>query len=175
MIKRMLCVAGLTGVLACQTTEAPLTDAERQAIADTIRQINAASLELFEQPTTRESFDRNLELWIDDEADWYVGTPAVWISNVGISNTVEELIELWEPTIGTRMGQRSIINNEHFAVLSRESVLHVFEAEFAIKDEDGNFGALAPWVVTQLWQRTDEGWKVLHYHQSWAPAEEEEG
>ena len=175
MFTRVLCAVCLGGVLACQMTEPPLTDAEKQAIADTVRQVNASLLDLQEQPTTRESFDQATETWIDDAADRYIGTPAVWVSNVSVLNTVEDVVEEWEPTIGTRMGMRSVISAEHFVVLSRESVLHVFEAEFGIKDEGGNVGALAQWVVTQLWQRTDEGWKILHYHQSWEPAADEEG
>jgi ketosteroid isomerase-like protein len=54
-------------------------------------------------------------------------------------------------------------------VLSRDLVVTTFENDFARRAADGTQEPMQVGLMTLLWTRTPDGWRILHYHESTRP------
>jgi len=151
-------------LLACQTSErAELTDAQRQEVADVIKQKTQEMLSL----TKSEDFDKGMAFWNEDGDPSWVGNSGVMVHMTEILPTKESIETSFRPMTQSRTSTNYKINHEYVAVLSLTHAVHVYEGTFSVTDNDGNTGEEYPITATTVWILKDGEWKILHFHQSW--------
>jgi len=155
-------------IIACQPTEIPeLTDAQRQAIANEIRQIYQDMMEEAKN-INEEIFNKWLDLWVESNDESWLGNPALWVSRLQIIPTKEEIEKLWRPILGRRASEEREMTDDYVAVLSPNHAIHVLKAKSILTDSEGNTTENLMTATTVYVKRNGE-WKILHYHQSWRP------
>ena len=150
---------------SCQEKK-ELTDIQRKEIAENIRN---RTQEWFN--TFKEANHENLDLFLDffvesDEASW-MNNPALWVGNIDIRSTKEKTEKLWRPMVDERSSHDLKIVEDYIAVLSADHVIHVFKANYRITNIEGNIGEEHTSVITNVYIRKNDVWKILHHHQSY--------
>ncbi len=125
-------------------------EATRQAVLDREREINLI-------------IDRDLDC---DAADARIGDrePA-FVSNGLVVRTRAELAQLCEGMLAPRSGAEFAIEHLTANVLSNETAYVVREGDYTIRFKDGS-SETAYLVMTTIWNRGPDGWKMVHLHES---------
>jgi len=168
MCKRLFFILGLIILIsACQPTgKKELTDIQRQEIADTIRKCTQEWLNTFKD-VNHENLDMFLDFFVEsDEASW-MNNPALWVGNLNIQSTKEKTEELWRPIVDERSSHDIKLIEDYIAVLSADHAIHVFKANYWITDTEGNTSKEHTSVITNVYVRKNDVWKILHHHQSY--------
>ena len=159
-------------IISCQPTEIPeLTDAQRQAIANEIRQIYQDMMERAKN-INEETFNKGLEMVVESNDESWLGNPAIWVSRLQIIPTKEEMDKLWRPIIGRRASDEREMMDDYVAVLSPNHAIHVLKAKSILTSREGNIIENLMTATTVYVKRNGE-WKILHYHQSFMRAPQE--
>jgi len=117
---------------------------------------------------TEENFNKMFEFWVESNDESWLGNPAIWVSNIQIIPTLEKLDESWRPAIDRRASEELEMIDDYVAVLSHDHAIYVLKAKYTINDIDGNtYENLM--TATTVYVKKNGVWKILHYHQSWAP------
>lgn len=167
-VVRLLVVAVALTLPACQTGPAELTEARRQAIADSVRQV----LDEWDAAFREGDSGRLFEFWMDDDdlASYFVGDPALMVSQLSVFATPDAMREAFAAAIEARRKQFTTYDDDYLAVLSEDAVLYAFVGTYAFGDTLGNVTDPLPMSASMIWVRTDEGWEIVHYHQSFNPS-----
>jgi hypothetical protein len=177
MLKRFLilfCLAAL--MISCQPTETPeMTDAERQEIADIIKQKNQEILALNES-MDEEAFDKMMDSWLDTDDESWLGNPGAFVQGIRIIPTLEAMEKFFRPMTKSRSSTNFMVNKDYISVMSKNHAVYVVEGKYSITNLEGETGPEYPWTSTAVWVNKNGEWKTLHYHQSWSntPIETEE-
>jgi ketosteroid isomerase-like protein len=151
-----------------------MTDADREAIAEAIRQTNAEMLRAGEAI----DFEAMMAYWARDPLEYFVGREAMMVNRLRILPTREVIEETYRPVLQGGRGTRYTVMDEYVAVLSPELAVHVAETHYSVADTLGDYGPEYPMTSSTVWVLEDGAWKILHYHQSWSadqPVSEESG
>ncbi len=151
----------LTG---CQTPgDKELTVAQRQEVADVIKQKHQDMLSL----TKSEDFEKSMNLWLEDGDPSWAGDPGILVFMTSIIPTKASVETYFRPMTKTRTSTNFKMEKEHIAVLSLTHAVHVYKGTFSVTDNDGNTGKDYPITTTTVWTLKNGEWKMLHVHQSW--------
>lgn len=143
-----------------------LTDTQRKEIADNIRNRTQEWLNTIKE-ANQENLDMFLDFWVEtDEASW-MDNPALWVSNLDIVPTRKKMEDFWRPIIDERSSHDLKIVKDYISVLSADQAIHVFKANYRITDAEGNIGEEHTCVMTNVYVRKNDVWKILHHHQSY--------
>ena len=168
-------IAFLLLVAACQTTppETEFTDANRQAVAEEVKQASDDWLATW----ARNDIDAATAALVDDPEAYFVGDPGVFVNNLTFIPTVEEVRAYWDPVEETRSATRLFPSEEPIAVLSPDHAVQVIIAEWNVTDTEGVTTPNARQNTTLVWVRQAGAWRILHWHQTWTttPVESETG
>ncbi|HEY8165394.1 MAG TPA: hypothetical protein VIF83_07545 [Gemmatimonadaceae bacterium] len=153
---------------------APLTDAERAAIADTIGQLSRER-PAQRQPSDCDDLQRRGRAAIApgvggrNSPDWNI----VSEGRVFPMSSNEELADACRWNRSVRQSRRAPgiteIVNERIHVLNRDAAYIVLNITETIHWVDGRT-TVRPIAITQIWARRPSGWQRVHTHESW-PAE----
>ena len=150
---------------SCQEKK-ELTDIQRKEIAETIKNRTQEWFDTFKD-VNHENLDLFLDFFVEsDEASW-MNNPALWVGNIDIRSTKEKTEKLWRPMVDERSSHDLKIVEDYIAVLSADHVIHVFKANYRITDTEGNIGEEHTSVITNVYIRKNDVWKILHHHQSY--------
>jgi len=150
-------------VVACRppTVEVTveLTDAEKAAIADTVRQQADAFYDAF----------RTLDF---DRAMGAFGTDLVWAENAALGANRDSMVTAWR---GYFDALREVTSGDwrevHIEVLGPDAAVFSGTFDWVGVDTTGApAGSRGAW--TAVWVRTAAGWKITHGHESWVPLPE---
>jgi hypothetical protein len=168
MMRRLLvlfCLAVL--MISCQPKEVPeMTDAERQEIADIIKQKNQESLALNES-MGEEAYEKMMSFWLDTDDPSWLGNPGAFVQGIRVVPTLEAIDKFFRPMLKSRTSTNFTVNKDYISVMSREHVVYVVEGSYSITNLEGETGPEYPWTATSVWVNKEGEWKMLHYHQSW--------
>lgn len=156
-------------VAACQAPPSEMTEAERAAIASEIRELSRAAFEPFAEP---QDVEEALSFYVRDASDYFVGDAVVGVFNLAMDEGSEDFREGMRNLVNNRLGTSVDFKEDRIAVLSRDHVVQVLSADYAVKNLEGVTRSGYQMVQTQVWVREDGAWKILHFHQSFrAPTE----
>ncbi len=144
------CVAAV----ACQPATTELTEEQKAAIADTVSQLADTFFEDFRAL----DFDRMMAPY---------GSEVVWAENGALGTNRDSLVTAWSGLIAAIQEVTSGDWGEvHVKVLGPDAA--VFTATFDWAGVDSSGAQVGnPGVWTTVWLRTDEGWKIVHGHESY--------
>ena len=153
-------------VFACQSTKnQEMTAEQRQKIADTIRQRTQDWLDMTKE-FNPENLDMFLDFWVENEEKSWMNNPALSVSNLTVYATKDKIKELWDPIVAEKPSYKIELIDDHIAVLSEDNAIHVFKANYWITDTEGNTSKEHTCIITNVYVRKNDVWKILHHHQS---------
>lgn len=153
-------VAALVCPACWAGNEQSLTDAERAAIADTVQRLSSAIVQAFDAQ--------------DCEAELPVADDMVTVANgrvFELPNTKAERIAACEKMNEQRLSAHDEIQEQKVHVLGSDAAYVVSRSIYTIRWRDGRT-TIRPNVGTGIWSREAEGWRLVHFHESWPEADE---
>jgi ketosteroid isomerase-like protein len=150
------CSAGSTA--ARPAAPGPLMDAERAAIADTLR-------ELYRDGS--HTFDAAVDC--AEIADWLADRASVlFVAQGRLFETggPQELMDICTAIKRDRLSAEEEIQEQVVEVLNRDAALVVTRGVYTVRYRDGST-MVRPQVVTTVWSRGRDGWRMVHLHESW--------
>lgn len=167
MKKPVLFMAFLALTWACQQ-EVPneLSLEQRQNIAEEIRQFQykwLKSLEVFNE----ENFNVFLSGMVPGDDEVWMGNPAMWLNELTFYPNNEVINESWQPEFENRSSTKFKIEKDYVAVVSQDYAVYVAIGTFSVTDASGNNTGDIPMSCTGVILKTNNEWKVLHWHNSW--------
>ncbi|NIM49961.1 MAG: DUF3225 domain-containing protein [Gemmatimonadales bacterium] len=157
-MRRMILPLMLLVAAACQPATTELTEEQRAAIADTVRQLADTFFEDFRAL----DFDRAMAPWASE---------LVWAENGVLGANRDSLDTVWRGMFASIQEVTSGDWGEvHVKVLGPDAAVFSATFDWAGVDTSGaQIGTAGVW--TTVWLRTDEGWKIVHGHESFPPGE----
>jgi ketosteroid isomerase-like protein len=149
---------------ACATAdESSLTDAERAAIAETIRQLKGAIVEAFDNQNCGFEFPVSdyLVTAIDGQLMRSQG-PAPTADRIADCQRINE----------QRRSATDDVQEEDVYVLGPDAAYIVTRSIYTVRLRDGRT-RIRPQVATGIWARQADGWRLVHFHESWREVEEQ--
>lgn len=143
-----------------------MTAEQRQEIAEQVRTNFMEMIKLAENNTI-ENLHTTFKEYIDTSDAAWIEDPALALSMISLYPDKEAAFTAWAPKEGSRSGTVYKVEDEHIAVLSPESALYVFTGTFSIIEENGTISDEYPVSGTYVFVRTNDKWKIVHFHQSW--------
>jgi hypothetical protein len=107
-----------------------------------------------------------LSFYVQDAGDYFVGNPVVGVFNRRMDKGSEDFREGIRNLGNNRLGTSVQFKDDRIAVLSRDHVVQVLSADYAITNLEGVTRTGYQMVQTQVWVRENGEWKILHFHQS---------
>ena len=165
LMKHRVWVVGAVafGVAAvCAKAPVPLSDAERQALADSVGRI---ATEYITSMTPRVDVARMLSYYEHRPDLVIAGEGMVWVSYDSLAMLAPIEYPAGSAVTGT-------LDDKHFTVLSRDVVVLTSRFHAVMKDPAGT-ETPTQGVLTFVFHRTSDGWKIAADHESTAqPAAE---
>lgn len=148
---------------ACEAgDESALTDAERTAIADTIQRLKGAMVQAFDTQ--------------DCEFEFPVSEHLVTVADGRLIEVRrlegEERIGACRRMNEQRLSATDSIQEENVYVLGPNAAYIVTRSIYTVRWRDGRT-TIRPIVATGIWSRQTDGWRLVHFHESWREAEEQ--
>ena len=152
-----LTAAGCT--TSTSTDPQPLSEAERAAIADTVRRINREAGETFDSDLDCAGIVDRLSVPGGKEslaAQGRIIDPGGRDEMVGMCRMIKQ----------DRLSAHTEIQDESVEVLARDAAYVVTSSVYTVRFKDGRT-MVRPQVVTTVWARRGEAWQRVHLHESW--------
>lgn len=149
----LLVVASLTG---CAEGATALTDADAKAIRDTVLTLESAMNGAVDS------------LNCEKGLSYIGGLPPVFVSGGHVVRTAAALLTMCAGMVAPRAGATYVTDTVTAHALSRDAAYIVREGEYTINFRDGRIRA-ERLVMTTIWARRDDGWKMVHLHESAIP------
>ena len=144
-MRRMILPLMLLIAVACQPATMELTDAEKAAIADTVRQVSAEKAAAWDS--------QDAERFFGYFADWSAFPMAGWQSLDAYRAEIDSFWPRFSSWVSNRTEVRTMVLSRDAVVLEGRQVAPVTDTT----------GASGEWIslYTELWVRDDAGWKVI--------------
>jgi ketosteroid isomerase-like protein len=149
------------------TSKKELTDAQRQEIANTIRQRNQEFIDQWKK-MNHERFNKFTDDFLveSNEPSW-MSNPALMVFNLNILPTKEKFKESWRATIDKNPSYNMKTIEDYVSVISENLAIYVGKFNYSITDSLGNTGKEHTAINTTVYINKNGKWKMLHNHQSW--------
>ena len=169
MRRTLLLTLPLLFAIACQSAPPEMTEADRQAIAEEIKQRSAALFRGMEEPVDVAAL---MAFYLEDADSYFVGEPAVAVFNINPFGGVEDFRGMMERLAASRRGTSVEVTDDRVAVLSPDYAIQVLAANYSITNLEGETRAGWRMTHTHVWVKQNGEWKLLHFHESFrAPTE----
>lgn len=136
-----------------------LTDVERAAIADTIRQLYREGSRIVDSELDCDEIGERMRTGF--VASYFVAQGR--IIDTGESRDGASLCEMMRRE---RLSAREDIEEQRVDVLSRDAAVMATRGVYTVNYRDGRT-MVRPQVVTVVWTRGPAGWRRVHLHESW--------
>jgi hypothetical protein len=164
----VIALAGLgLAIVGCHAVPAPpepLTDAERAAIGETIRQLYRESSRTFDS-------DLDCEEIVERLAPGGQTGSFVAQGRLFELTSREELVQMCRAIKQNRLAAHEEIEEERVEVLSRDAAVLIARGVYTVQRRDGQT-LVRPQVVTTVWARRNGEWRRVHLHESWQVGEQ---
>lgn len=140
----------------CSAPETEPTTAEIQAVRDTVLRLEEA------MNSAVDALDCDAGLTHLGERE------PIFVSLGHVVRTAGALREACEEMVAGRTGARFEIDARTANVLSEDTAFVVREGDYTIDRIDGTSSTIYL-VMTTVWHRDDDGWKMVHLHESIVP------
>ncbi len=151
--------AAIALAASCYKAPAPLTDAQRAALADSVGQLTTQWLATFvTQPTVEKYL-----------AHYVRGNELVHAEYGMIYPTYDSLVAGARAFFRTVSSMNFTLENPRFTVLDRDVVVMSTMVKGTSKDTAGKESPPSQEAWTAVWHRTPDGWKIVADHESMAP------
>jgi ketosteroid isomerase-like protein len=152
--------AAIVLAVACTKAPAPLTDAERTALADSVSQVATGMAASFATPG---------KATVDDVLSYYVHGDALVHAEYGmIYPTYDAFVKAvraaWQPVTTAHV----TLDQKRVTVLDRDVVVFTALSNGTMKDSAGKETPFHE-AWTAVYHRTPDGWKIAADHESTAP------
>lgn len=154
----------IAGLAACAPQPAafpePLTDTERAAVGDTIRQLYLESSRTFDS-------DLDCAEIVDRVAPG--GETGSWVAQgrlFEMSGGRDELVSVCRAIKRDRLSAREEVRGATVELLGRDAAVLIAPGAYTIRFRDGRVTTRQQ-VVTTVWARRPQGWRRVHLHESW--------
>jgi hypothetical protein len=144
-----------------------VTDADRAAIGETVRQLYRESSQTFDSDLDCEEIVARIAP--EGQAGSFVSQGQLF--EVGGH---DELVEMCRTIKRNRLSAREEIEDERVEVLGPHAAVLVAKGVYTVRLRD-NRTIVRPQVVTTVWVRASEGWRRVHLHESWPSEQHEPG
>lgn len=166
MKKLLIFLAAFALLASCQTQDTEITVEEQQEIVDILKAQFQFGIDSMAQ-NTKENFESFLQQWVETDDKAWVGEPAFWFNLMYLYPDKEAIMKSWDPSRISRQSTNMKIEEDYYAVISKECALHVYKGTFSITDKEGVTGPDIPMSGTSVMVLRDGEWKLLHRHLSW--------
>ena len=143
-----------------------LSDRKKDMI---IKEVKVRSHKFFyeynQSPESMQNF--NSYIYENSDLQWN-GEPVGMIFNLNIINTYPEKVSFLKGLINTRTSTNVTMSEDHFAALSKGLVLEVNTGDYTVTGIDGKISGPFTMVNTIVWVKSDDEWKMLLCHESFA-------
>jgi ketosteroid isomerase-like protein len=146
----LLLIVFLTG---CARGAVVLSDADAKAIRDTVLRLEGA----MNQAVDSLNCDKGLSYFGD--------LSPVFVSGGHVVRTSAALLKMCTSMVAPRIGATFVTDTVTAHALSPDAAYVVREGEYTINLRDGQSHA-ERLVMTTIWARQGDGWKVVHLHES---------
>ncbi len=92
----------------------------------------------------------------------------LFVSDANVVRTKTQLAEMCEQMVAPRTGAVFTVDTRTANLLSDDGAVVVREGNYAISFKDGSSQEMYM-VMTTVWARDSEGWKMVHLHESTRP------
>ena len=157
---RRIVLAAFTLIVlaACQPTTTEFTEEQKAAIADTVRQL-------------ADAFLVDMKALNLDGAMAAYAPEFVWAENGVLGARSDSILSAWRDAFASVREASGDWGEVHIKVLSPAAVVFTASFNWAVVDTAGvATGSNGVW--TTVWERTVEGWKIVHGHESYQPTPE---
>ena len=156
-LKRSSAAGLVAGALGCLTPQSrPLTDAAAKVVRDTVM-----------------TLENGMNLAVD-ALDCHSGLAAVgdgqplFVSEGNVVRTRADLAHMCESMVAPRTGAVFVVDTLTAHALSADAAYLVREGRYTISFKDGR-STRQYLIMTTVWHRGSDGWKMIHLHESWRP------
>lgn len=172
MKKILFILFGVVIITSSCQTNTELTDADKEALVQSLRAASEEYWSLGSVEYTSETYAKMMK-FVDNHSDQLWQTdPVTFINNIYIINTNADFNATYESVIGSRYSTPMNILKAHYSVISDKKVLEVLEGDFSIVMKDGTVQGPMQFVITSLWSNIDGDWKLQFTHNSFAQQSE---
>ncbi len=159
-LSRLMMGAAATALAAaCSKAPAPLTDAQRAALADSVGQIATQWLATF---VTQPTVDKYLSHYVR-------GDELAHAEGGMIYPTYDSLVAGARAFFKTVTSMNFTLDHPRFTVLDRDVVVMTTMVTGTMKDTAGKESPPSQEAWTAVWHRTPDGWKIAADHESMSP------
>ncbi len=95
------------------------------------------------------------------------GAPGLFLNNLIVYGTVEEVRSAFGPALERRTSSKMMPEEESIMVITNDHAVQAFWGKWNVTDTDGVTTPDYPMSATLVWVRHPDGWKIMHFHQSW--------
>jgi ketosteroid isomerase-like protein len=147
-------------VSGCVPSEAGPTTAELEAVRDTVLELE-------------EAMNSDIDALDCDAGLARVGDrEPIFVANGNVVRTADELRQACEEMVAGREGAHFEIDERTANALSLDAAFVVREGDYTIDRADGTSLTIRL-VMTTMWHRDDDGWTMVHLHESVPPLDVE--
>jgi hypothetical protein len=178
MLTAVVAIAAV-GVVSCAVGQrhalAPLTTADRTAIADTIERLSRQRPDSAARSVDCDELARRGRAALPAGLRGRSAPDLIIVSQGRIfgSRSNEELAEMcrWNRSVReARLSTQDEILDQQIHIISRDAAYELMSVRETIHWNDGRT-TVRPMVITRIWSRGPEGWMRTHIHESW-PADQ---
>jgi len=172
MKKLLFLLLGLVILTTACQTNTELTDADKDAMVQAVKQASQEYQSLISSIYDNETYNKSLK-FIDENSDQMWQTePVAIIYNLNIINKQAESLATLKSMFENRLSGIDNVQEAHYSVLSDNKVLEVIEGDFSIVFKDSTEGGPFNWVGTYIWANIEGEWKIQYAHNSYAQQSE---
>ena len=148
---------------AFQFAPPEITDVDQQATADEVHQAALEWIETWKQ----NDLEGAMASFVDDLGSYFVGDPALFMNNLSLLPTVAAVRDNFGPALEARSATGWWMKDDYIAIIDNDHAVQVIEAGWNVTDLEGVTTPNYPMTATIVWVRQADGWRILHYHQTW--------
>lgn len=152
-MSRLIALALLGVLSACQAPPAELTPQEEAAIVAEIDSLTGLWWEAWETFDVEEGLR-----FIHDEPE------TMWVGGFETLTSLAEMREIWPPMVEGLRGQELDLTNARTLVLARDLAWTLREFDYRVLDMEGTVVDEGQFLETALWALREGEWKILIGH-----------
>ncbi len=153
-MRKTLVVALVLFLVGCGENPMELTEEQKQAIT---REISTATEEFW-------------KAWADVDVDSgmaMIGEEAIAVTSRGTLLVGKTNIDdAWRPMFQSVASQQIQFTESYVTVLAMDAAYAVQRGTFVVTDTSDSVGEPIPFAYTTVWQRVEDGWKVVVGHRT---------
>ena len=165
MKKLLFLLLGIVIITTACQTNTELTDADKDAIVQAVKQTSQEYWAAISQTYDIESYSKVRKYFDEDSDQIWQSDPIALILNTGIINKQADWQIQLETMIGNRISTPVNVSEVYYTTLSDKKVFEVIKGEFSYMRKDSSVVGPITFVGTSIWANINGEWKLQFVHQ----------